>query len=443
MNNNKNINVKTLQCPKCGSAKVKHLNDDMFVCSNCETSFIVETNETTINHKHTYKNQAFDNENKTSKRKLVYILLGFILFVFILVIPTFLQKNERNSLFNFTTQKENKNAYKFIRSGSYAFVDKSNSLKVFIIGAVSAVNQDDEKFEDNVFWAVYDVLKGNFDQMNPLILDGHETMENFMISVHRFEDGNIYVNYKNKQILKYDAVTKNLSNLNNEITANVKELQSGIDRISESSLFFSGLNITSKTGKEVTYFPISKMYPIENFRNTSEKVIYPNEKPTVFFASTKSNPSFLVKYNAMHSMGYPFYFNPKIEVTFDDNDHFLSADFDDFWKSYDRLIDFEVLNTDNKVYSMKIIDCHDNYVALGVKTSNNASQPYILQLQDYQGKLLWATNTNETKLEHRGGVLIIQNGVLTSLCCGNYQYYNMKGEFIKNIQLNAVTFNLD
>ena len=51
------------------------------------------------------------------------------------------------------------------------------------------------------------------------------------------------------------------------------------------------------------------------------------------------------------------------------------------------MIDMEVLNTDSKVYHMKVLDYRDGIVALGVKTRNVSSE-YKIQWQDYNGKLL-------------------------------------------------------
>lgn len=83
--------------------------------------------------------------------------------------------------------------------------------------------------------------------------------------------------------------SKNVSNLENEIISNVKELQSGFSYVGQIYDFHAFL-IRSNTGKEVNYYPISKVYNKDNFRYTLEKYNYPNDKPTVFLRVQINHP---------------------------------------------------------------------------------------------------------------------------------------------------------
>lgn len=165
-------NIKKIHCPQCASQKVKYLDDNVFECTNCKSSFFIETNETIVKHKHTYKNEPFVKTNYEQKRKLIYLISGIIIFALIFFIPTFLQKKSTNNNVNATTEEVTLGGYSFERQVSHAFIDETNSLKIFIIGTVEAINYNDEKYKNNVFWAVYDVLKGSFDQVTPFSVQG-------------------------------------------------------------------------------------------------------------------------------------------------------------------------------------------------------------------------------------------------------------------------------
>lgn len=145
----------------------------------------------------------------------------------------------------------------------------------------------------------------------------------------------------------------------------------------------------------------------------------------------------------MYSMGYPFCYDPSISSTLDENENFVSASFDNYWITASRLIDYKVLNTDNKVYKMTIVDYRDNYVALGVKTSDNVMTPYMLQLLDYDGNLLWSINTNEKFLEKNNGAVSKKYGVLAAFSSDRYKHYTIQGELNKEVKTEELRFDLN
>ena len=440
MNNNKTV----VHCPECGSKKVKYLDDNMFQCTNCDTTFYVETNQTTVKHKHTYNNnqQAPVTPIKASK---ILLIVGLVIaaFSFIFIIPLlFSSKNDNDYGFD---AKENTKAggYTFDVMGSVPFIDASKSLKVFVFGKPNASSYENKKYDNTVFWAVYDPLKNSFDQINQLKIDHASNSIAFGGSCFRFDDGNVYFIYGGQNLFKYNVTTKEVQSLNEEIVANVKELKSGIKKIERSSHKFSAFDIVSNTNKEVAYFPISKITNTDNFDVTRQKQSYPNDKPATFFFQTDSEPSFLVKYNATYSMGYPFCFDPNIGVSFDDDENFVSASFSSYWVTASRLIDMKVLNTENKVYDMTVLDFRDDIVALGVKTNNGENDKFHLQWLDYNGNLLWSAPLDATGLYDLSGAISKEKGVLFSPCCEDYLYYNNKGKLVKSFKLEEIPFNLD
>lgn len=436
-------NIKTIQCPSCGAKKLKYLDDNMFECLNCQTSFYVDSNQTSVNHKHTYTNAPSKPISFNSKRAL-YVFLGFIVFGFLLLIPVLFFTTNNKSGSTFTTgESPQKKDFHFRVSSSSVFTDQSNNLKIFMIGNVQASNYSNDKHRNQVYWAVYDAVKGSFDQINPLQKNNEIITQPFGSSESfKFDDGNIYSHVGNTLLFKYDVNTKSQTFLNNEIISSVKELQSGISRIEDPTCDFSAFEIKSNSDKEVMYYPISKVSYTDNFRSTVIKQSYPNEKPTTFFYHTRNQPSYLVKYSAMHSTGYPFCFDPIIESKFDENENFISAAFGSYWIAASHVINMEVLNTENKVYDMTVLDFRDGIVALGVKTNNISSEKFKIQWQDYNGKLLWSSPSEVSHLYNLSGTISKSNGLLFGHD-EEYHLYNNQGKYIKKIDLNELSFDLD
>lgn len=437
-------NLKTIQCPNCGSKKVKYLDDNMFECLNCQTSFYVDTNQTSVNHKHTYANRPTAAPITFNPKRALWIFLGIIVFVFALLIPVLFFTTNNNSSSGFTTSETTKaKDYTFNISSSAAFTDQSKNLKIFMTGSIRSSDYNNNKYKDKVFWAVYDAVKGAYDQIEPLEVTS-TTAANYWHSTEcfKFDDGNIYIIVGNNLLYKYDAVTKSMQFLNSDVIANVKEMQSGIANIDDATHKYSAFKLKSNSGKEITYYPISKVYYTDNFRQTVEPRSYPNEKPTTFFFQTNNQPSYLVRYNAMYSMGYPFCFDPHIESVFDEDENFIRASFSNYWVSASHLIDMEVLNTDNKVYDMTVLDFRDGIVALGVKTTNVSSEKFKIQWQDYNGKLLWSAPAEVSHLYDFSGAISKTNGLVFG-SREDYFVYNNQGKLVKKLVLDELSFDLD
>ena len=437
-------NLKTIQCPSCGAKKVKYLDDNMFECETCHTSFYVETNQTSVNHKHTYTNASTKTPLDFKSKRPLLIVVGIIFLGLSLLVPFLFLINKSKPSENFNDSENTAvKKYTFNVNSSAAFTDQSKSLKVFMMGSIKSSDYDNKKYNNKTYWAVYDAVKGTFDQIEPLEIsntaEGYHSHNN---ESFKFDDGNIYTIVAETMIFRYDATTKSMQNLNSEIIANVKELQSGIANIDDATHAYSAFKIKSNSGKEVMYYPISKIYNTDNFDYTTKKHSYPNDQPATFFFQTYNQPSYLVRYTGMYSMGYPFCFDPHIESVFDENENFKSASFSNYWLTGSRFIDMKVLNTDNKVYDMTVLDFRDGIVALGIKTNNVSSEKFKIQWQDYDGKLLWSSPSEVSHLYDLSGVISKNNGLLF----GNrndYFLYNSEGKLVKKIELEELSFDLD
>ena len=437
-------NIKTIQCPSCGAKKVKYLDDNMFECETCHTSFYVETNQTAVNHKHTYNNAPKSAPVNINPKKILLGVLGILAILLLINIPKLLMTNKNKSTSVFDASEGSKpKDYTFNITSSVGFTDQSKSLKVFMMGSIDPADYQNKKYERKTYWGVYDVAKGAFDQIEPLDVpetsQGYHSLDN---KSFKFDDGNIYSIVGENMLFKYDTTTKSIQNLNSEIIANVKEMQSGIARIEEEASAFSAFEIKSNSGKEGMYYPISKVYFTDNFEETHKPRSYPNEKPATFFFQTYNQPSYLVRYTAMYSMGYPFCFDPNIDSVFDENENFVKASFSNYWVAASHLIDMKVLNTENKVYDMTVLDFRDGIVALGIKTNNSESEKFKIQWQDYDGKLLWSSPSEVSHLYDLSGVISKNNGLLFGVN-DNYYFYNNRGKFIKKIVLKELSFDLD
>ncbi len=432
-----NPKIKIIKCPQCGSTRVKRYEDEHYECLNCQTAFYIETQQTTINHKHTYNKPPVAPGNK---KLMPLLVLGIIAFLSILILPQLFSKKNHMASEEKTVTK----AFSFNDPVAVSFVDTGKNMKLFMIGKIRANNSDNDRYKNKVYWAVYDVAKGTMDQLNPLLINNQEVItDGFPRFEHfKFDDGNIYTIYNGLHILKYDVMNKTVNYLNNEIVAGVKELQSGIAEVDDATHKTSAFEIKSNSGKEIFYYPISKLVVLDNFNFTSQKQTYPGNSVTTFFMTTRNQPRYLVKYRADYSKGYPFVFDPYIESTFDDNENFVRADFGSYWAAASHLIDYEVLNTDRKVYKTALIDYRDNVIAVGMKSSMQDDEVYTLQMQDYNGNILWSAKTDDTYMQEFKGSVTKEWGVVYEGCCRGFKYYDAKGSYVKEIKTDEISFEI-
>ncbi len=244
-------------------------------------------------------------------------------------------------------------------------------------------------------------------------------------------------------LYKYDATTKTIRYLNDEILTNTEGLESGIALIEDTRNAYAAFEIISNNDKKIMYFPGSKVSISDFFSYRLKDHSYPGDKPTVFFFPTyNSPPSYLVHYTAMYSAGYPICFNPHINSKFDKDKNFISTDFDSYWLKSSRMKYMEVLNTDHNVYRMTMLDYRDGVVAIGVKTSNTSTEKFKIQWLDYDGKIQWSANAEDSYLYAFSGIINKDHGLLY----GNdnkYFLYSNTGTLLKKLELDKLSFDLE
>ncbi|MBE8715271.1 hypothetical protein [Sphingobacterium hungaricum] len=435
-----NPKKSVIRCPECGSKKTKYIDDQVFSCLSCSASFYVETNQTTVNHKHTYNATPKPAPVSSQAKKTILVCLGVFALLFLFFI--FMIKPGDNPEHGLGPITNDKAKYTFDVADSKAFIDQSKNPKLFITGSIQSSDYQNNKYKNQNYWAVYDVVKGAYEQIAPVDNNANGSIGINRLKSYKLDDGNIYTIAGETMLFKYDLITKSMQLLNSEIIGNVKELQSGIASIVKTSHNFSAFEIRSNSDKRVTYYPISKLYNTDNFDYTIKNHSYPNDKPTVFFYPTANQPSFLVRYTANYSVGYPFCFNPSIDSEFDENENFKSASFSNYWVTASRLIDMQALNTSNKVYDMTLLDFRDGIVAVAVKTSNVATEKLMIQWQDYDGKLLWSSPSDVTYLYDYSGTISKEHGLLVG-SDDKYYFYDNQGTLVKELELEELSFDLD
>lgn len=117
-------NLKTIQCPSCGAKKVKYLDDNMFECETCHTSFYVETHQTSVNHKHTYTNASTKTPLDFKSKRPLLIVVGIIFLGLSLLVPFLFLINKSKPSENFNDSENTaERKYTFNVNSSAAFTD--------------------------------------------------------------------------------------------------------------------------------------------------------------------------------------------------------------------------------------------------------------------------------------------------------------------------------
>lgn len=437
--------IKIIECPVCGSKKVKKDGDNHYACLSCQAAFFIDAPQPTVNHRHF---TSTPSPQPMDKKKFLYFIVGvaFILFMttlFPMIFRSCSDSPKPNAGNKIGAAKQDEdNLYAFDDYETLPFVDVAGNIKLLIVGQIDKVRGRDEQIHEHFFWSVYDVKTEKMGQINMLEING-EPIKNWTnrIGLNKLDDGNIYINYYRMHLFKFDIHTQTVKYLNNEIMESSQELKTGIAHIEIESSRVNFYKVKSNSSKTIFYAPATqyagKVNSLDSFYLSAPN---PDPQDYLSYVSTSSDPSYLVKLKTRYTIGYPIEFEPYLRVIKKEDESFQDLKIHDYEKLRSRLVSYEVLNTQNFQYKMEVIDFRDDLVAIGVKNTNTHDVNYILQLLDGEGNLKWATNSTSKSLNYREGALSPTEGVLVPKCCGEYEYFDIQGNSLKNFDVDDIQF---
>ncbi|MBE8715270.1 hypothetical protein [Sphingobacterium hungaricum] len=429
--------IKAIKCPQCGSTKQKEIDEHHFKCLNCDTEYILDSDDINIIHRYDYPSSGVAPVNS---KKIIYIILALLaipLFIFIF-----------SSIFSTDNAivKELSNKKYTWESGSemLAFVDEKGDIKQFIVGSIDYPSGQgrDERVRGELYWSVYDIKSGKLDQVmkfNDIKENGFISSTDF--SLKKFNDGAIYFVYKKNKIYKYDIKLKNLVQINAVLLEDIPQLKSGIGNIISEDYYYA-LSITSNTGKKVIYFPSTKIYVEGDIYSMarSNDIKMPNPTVVTEFTHSNSNPSYVIKYQVSEQVGYPIYIEPRFKVSFDENENPTEVTIDKYDSERSFVQNYKIINPESVHYKLKILGYTDKYIFICYKNSIQGGEKFHIQMLDYTGKIQWSTVTDYEYIYDDSAVSESMGVFFRSH--QDFIWMNNSGKIEKTFRRNDITFDI-
>ncbi len=375
-------NIKAIKCPHCGSVDKKDLGDERFECESCGTEYYLDDDYTHIVHHHrNYDTPAATTSTpQIDPKKLKNYTIGIstlitIIFIFINLIPA--KKSTHTSTYSPRTDYENKELV------------VSKNKKGQLITAFVAVRLEGQYPNYN-----RTLIAHFYDQDSKLIKKrelktriGKTT--GFPIDVKYMSNGDTYIIYNDKILLRIDPDALSLDELGDEFYGQYPELASGVAKV-EEAYYQDGLKILSQDGKSYVLLPIIKQIIPADMEYKIAKKTPPNAKDENYYTFCDYDIGKLVKYTQKSTQGYlrdiPY---------FDCDDGDISNTVPDLRFKKNTLVNYKYL-TNRVFFNAKILGYDDQRVI--IKTTLDAADdtPNKVQaLNPNNGEVLWTYEFDE------------------------------------------------
>lgn len=427
--------IKAIKCPQCGSTKQEKIDAEHFRCKSCGSEYILDSDDININHHYNYGPSQTTTEIST--RKLAAII-GFI----VLVISLLLGMGICNDSSTTTTSS-------FLESNRYRFYNQTNGFlfndagkpKLLHFGLLNGghSNQDDAIL-NQVHFGVYDFKSKKYENLiaiNGLLND--KKKENVSVQFQQFDDGMIYIIYRNTKVFVYNPKLQKLTDITPDIQVQITTMNTGIGQVNFNFKYYA-LDLISNTGKKATYFPSSKLILSEGYDSSFLSSIRSNDSLKVGYTTSDSRPGFLIQYRQYYKTGYPVYKHPEFKVELNEKDHASKVVFDTYEDRSALIQSTKMFHPEAVKFNLNLIGHNDRYVAYLYKLSVNEGERFHIQMMDHEGNILWNTDTGLENVALNGR-LLTENGTIV-LFVGVHYYLFKDGKQIDKVNHDEMNFDL-
>jgi len=366
--------VKTVECPKCGSTQKVEIRPEYFKCLNCNTDYFLDNDDITINHNINYKHSTPPAKSTTPKT-IGVIIAVFVLFISAgIVLPLILGTNRFKSTVADLPIKIPNDAYRWSDREVTAFENQSGNLVIAIMG-YREYEDDEKKKETGNYIIFYDALNGKELNKQRLTDLPQESLNNAAFS--KFHNGEIYAIGNKSFLYKIDKVNTRLIKMPVDFFAHHEELAAGIAQLEFiGSEWGDGFKLVTNDGKSRKFFPIADKVYTEKSIYTAEKELTiktPGIKTRTYFLFSEISDDFpdepikLMMYTQKDNKGGPNTrpFFQKKDFTFFYGKKVIS----DFRQGGDYVINYKDLTPGRSYFSPEILYFDNQHVLIMFKAT--------------------------------------------------------------------------
>ena len=403
--------LKTITCPRCGSAGKTEIKPGFFRCNSCGTEYYLEDNDVNVNVnvRHSYDNEYGSSPvNKNVKKSLAGLVIGVCLLIVLMLFTPLLFRS-------FTHRSFNHEAWKSYELG----FPVASQGKVLLFAFYSQNIPNDESGKQACYGGFIDpetkeVVKeialpeiAAFDYM-----DGASPPR-------RFSDGLHYLTVNNKAIYAVNPSKLTVENLTERLFRSDPVLSAGVAMI-EPGYSDDGEKfvITTNTGESIIYYPLTG----QKFRETSLGKHYRGQLPvsadsTVYefrnleqFSRGRDKCALLAR-KARYEPGGAGYVE---QVTFEPSKATGTAAF------FEERIEILPELTPGRIFFDPRVLCgtSEDLLIIYYPTPAEPSDPVLQRLDPKTGKIIWTTPIVSNTAEGRSARWIFDQSESTVASAG-------------------------
>lgn len=427
--------IKAIKCPQCGSTRQEKIDDEHFKCKSCHAEYILDSDDININHHYNY-NPAIP-QTPISAKKLAGIV-GFVLLSMAILMGL--------GICNSGSETRNSNPLQvnryFFHNQTNAFLfDDQGTPKLLNFGLINGGGLDrDNPLLKQIHMGVYDLKSKQYEQVLAIQDLMHDnSRENVAVNFQQFDDGLIYILYRNSKVFTYNIQTKKLTDITADIQSKVPAMNTGIGQVKFNFKYYA-LDLNSNTGKKATYFPSTQLILGESYDPSYLSTIRSNDSIKVGYTTTDTRPGFLVQYEQYKKTGYPVYKIQEFKVQLNDKDQAVKVLTDTYEDRVALIRNTKIMNPTAAQFNLRFIGNNEKYIAYLYKLSVNEGEKFQVQMMDDAGKALWTYNSGLENIALHG-TLLTKDGTIV-LYVGVQYYIIRDGKLQYTIKHEDMNFKL-
>ena len=394
------MEIKAIQCPKCGSTQKTETQPNRFRCDSCGPEYVLDDGKTTI------VQQNFAAPVQPSKNKFLFLGLagaGMALFIIIAVIVSSSSGSSYHPADIPVATGLPDHRWDWSKSFLFTTADK----KAVLLSLGTRIADHTGSTAEETGYAVFaDAVTGK--KLRSVKMP-HIDNSQSPVRIQEFSNGDIYITNGNSTVLRVGKADFSVTDVSKSLFDNQPELINGVATIDFVSYENEdGFKLITNDGKTLNYFPlVHKVYTNDQLWAAEQgfKNLLPGstEKTAFTFctfftygqSSNDQNPPLLIKYRYMDNGA-----GPKRPVGS------LPKGLNDENQKNPRVISYTDFTPGRVYFSEKLLCQDSDYVLIAYKptAARGSDGPQVQCLDAHTGKIVFTVKMPDDALNIDTGV---------------------------------------
>ena len=408
------IEIRAIECPKCGSTEKTEVRLEHFRCDSCGTEYFLDDGNTVkqgANPDSTNPRGTTSADTLFTPPVIYYIFFGVVAAIVLIVSAIGSSyRSHPSATGTDTTTSATTLPTTWQYSTCHVYLSADDKPIIVGEGRLSSYKNNSYKEEPYIFFV--DAVTGYMLKKFP-IPNGQKDAVTYKF--RQFSNDDLYLTADKTTLFLVDKRSFSLEDVTQTFGSRQRELQSGIAQVEfVPSSYEDGFKLMTNNGKYLYYFPLkNKIYKEMGFweaqkgMKTLPSVSVETTGFTFSFKSTSRDDDTiqLVKYRYLDNRG-----GPKILPWFRWDDRFHPPLFI-FPKDDYRILSYSNFTPGRLYFEPKVLYSDDDYVLISYATAAAGTIRYVQCLSARSAEIVFTTRLDDLNLEE--GTVRFQGGFIS------------------------------